>query len=75
MKDILAEMGFNKEAPLETQKAFFKHLIAAANATSLQKYAQVSAENCNHTDESPGETKSMVQLEFDLSGHSSRRVS
>ena len=33
LKQILAEMGFNKDAPLETQKAFVKHLIAAANQT------------------------------------------
>jgi hypothetical protein len=29
----MEEMGFNKEAPVETQKAFIKHLISAATAT------------------------------------------
>lgn len=28
--DLLKELGFNKDAPLETQKAFVKHLIQAA---------------------------------------------
>jgi len=32
MKEIMAEMGFNKDAPLDTQKAFFKNLVQAANA-------------------------------------------
>jgi len=31
--DLMKDMGFNKDAPLETQKAFFRHLIAAANAS------------------------------------------
>ena len=34
MKELMQEMGFNKEAPLDAQKAFIKHLIAAANQTS-----------------------------------------
>jgi hypothetical protein len=30
--DLMKDMGFNKDAPLETQKAFIRHLISAANA-------------------------------------------
>jgi len=32
-KKILEELGFNKDAPLDAQKAFLKHLVAAANQT------------------------------------------
>jgi hypothetical protein len=32
--ELMKEMGFNKDAPLETQKAFIRHLIAAANGTA-----------------------------------------
>lgn len=28
--ELLKELGFNKDAPLETQKAFLKHLVKAA---------------------------------------------
>lgn len=28
--DLLRELGFNKDAPMETQKAFFRHLVAKA---------------------------------------------
>jgi hypothetical protein len=31
--DLMVEMGFNKDAPMETQKAFIRHLIRAANVT------------------------------------------
>jgi hypothetical protein len=30
--DLLKELGFNKDAPLETQKAFLRHLVAKAEA-------------------------------------------
>lgn len=33
--DLLKELGFNKDAPLETQKAFVKHLIRAANNSNV----------------------------------------
>jgi len=28
--DLLKDMGFNENAPIETQKAFFRHLVAKA---------------------------------------------
>ncbi len=34
IKEIMSELGFNADAPLDTQKAFFKNLVAAANATA-----------------------------------------
>jgi hypothetical protein len=33
--DILRELGFNKEAPRDTQKAFLKHLLQAAGIKPL----------------------------------------
>jgi hypothetical protein len=29
--DLMKDLGFNAEAPIETQKAFIRHLIRAAN--------------------------------------------
>ena len=29
--DLMKDMGFNADAPIETQKAFIRHLIAQAN--------------------------------------------
>lgn len=37
MKDIMSELGFNKDAPIDAQKAFIKNLIAAANATAAPR--------------------------------------
>ncbi len=78
-KNFLDELGFNKDAPIETQKAFFKHLIAAANTTSIQKYSPANAKNHSHLDESRDQKKAaeaaLVQLEFDLSNPLSKRVS
>lgn len=31
--DLLKDLGFNKEAPLETQQAFLRHLVRAANSS------------------------------------------
>ena len=31
LKQVMEEMGFNKKAPIESQKAFFNHLIGKAN--------------------------------------------
>jgi hypothetical protein len=28
--DLMKELGFNKDAPVETQKAFIRHLVKAA---------------------------------------------
>jgi hypothetical protein len=30
LNEIMAELGFKKDAPIETQKAFIKHLIQSA---------------------------------------------
>lgn len=37
--DLLKELGFNKDAPLETQKAFLKHLVKAAEQPKLPPLA------------------------------------
>jgi hypothetical protein len=29
--ELMKDMGFNKDAPVDTQKAFIRHLIKAAN--------------------------------------------
>lgn len=34
--DLLKELGFNKDAPIETQKAFLRHLVAKAEAPRQQ---------------------------------------
>lgn len=65
MKEIMEEMGFNKDAPTETQKAFIKHLIASAQQLRPTKAEPSQVEN-KKTNETP------VQLEFDLGD---RRVS
>ena len=31
--EVMKDLGFNKDAPLETQKAFIRHLIRAANGS------------------------------------------
>jgi hypothetical protein len=33
LKEILDQMGFNKDASIDTQKAFLKHLVSSANQT------------------------------------------
>jgi hypothetical protein len=35
IKQLMEEMGFNKNASLDSQKAFVKHLVSAANQTRL----------------------------------------
>ena len=34
--ELLKELGFNKEAPLGTQKAFFRHLVQHAEMVRIQ---------------------------------------
>jgi hypothetical protein len=60
-KEILKELGFNAEAPLQTQKAFLRHLVKAAQAMT-----PISTQACasNACTEKP---ELMTQLEFDLS--------
>lgn len=54
--ELMKEMGFNPDAPVETQKAFFKHLVK--DADSKQQERQRKSETV--TEEKP------AQLEFDL---------
>jgi hypothetical protein len=35
--DLMKDLGFNAEAPIETQKAFIRHLIRRANETSRER--------------------------------------
>lgn len=37
IKQIMEEMGFNKNAPVGLQKAFIRHLISAANQVAPLK--------------------------------------
>jgi hypothetical protein len=70
LKKIMEEMGFNKDAPLETQKAFIKHLIAAANHQAPPPTtvpAKVQAK------ENKKASTQVEQLSFDLSDN--KRVS
>ncbi len=39
--DLMKDLGFNKDAPIESQKAFVRHLIRSANATSPQNSLQI----------------------------------
>jgi hypothetical protein len=65
IKELMEEMGFNKDAPVETQKAFIKHLIASANQLDQTKVEPTPAQKKN-IEIAP------IQLEFDLGD---RRVS
>jgi hypothetical protein len=51
--DLLKELGFNKDAPIGTQKAFLRHLVAKAEAPRPVPVAQAPVK------EQP------VQLSFD----------
>jgi hypothetical protein len=42
IKEIMAELGFNADAPIETQKAFLRNLIAASEAT-LPKSSKIDS--------------------------------
>jgi uncharacterized protein YaeQ len=68
MKEIMEEMGFNKDAPLESQKAFVKHLIAAANAAdNRQKFPQtLSQKNKVEAAVKTNTKQEDRQLSFDL---------
>ena len=54
--ELLQEMGFNPDAPLETQKAFFKHLVQDAESK------QAKREEISQT----SQPEEPAQLEFDL---------
>lgn len=60
VKQILAELGFNPEAPLESQKAFFKHLVKVAEQLKPPHTNQAEKLSTCETRQEP------VQLEFDL---------
>ena len=80
-KKILADLGFNKDASLETQKAFLKHLVAAANQTRPipmatpevktstlgQNFEAAQPKEAAHVSNEKG-----VQLEFDFSDNKQR---
>jgi hypothetical protein len=35
--DLMKDLGFNKDAPEDTAKAFIRHLIGAANVSQIQR--------------------------------------
>ena len=53
--EILKDLGFNPEASMETQKAFFKHLAQMADSKTLKTQAKQQTQISKGT-----------QLEFDL---------
>lgn len=59
--DLMKEMGFNKDAPLETQKAFIRHLIAAANASDRTRALAMPAQ----AEAKPAAPAEPQQLSFD----------
>lgn len=75
LKQLFEEMGFNPRAPLEVQKAFFKHLVASANATSCLPVNATSIKVLEpdnkkaipRSSQSEHQKKAMTQLEFDFS--------
>ena len=71
--DIFKELGFNKDASLDTQKAFLKHLISAANASTQNFSAKQQVATQSPVEVVTQEKNTGQQLEFDFSG--SKRVS
>ncbi len=55
--DILRELGFNKDAPVETQKAFVRHLMKQAESVRPTPIPETTAEK--------SVTDSNGQLSFD----------
>ncbi len=60
--EILKGLGFNKEAPLNTQKAFFRHLVQHAETVRIQNSR---VENKTLEIEKQTLTESSTQLSFD----------
>ena len=60
--EILKELGFNKDAPLETQKAFFRHLVAKAEIPREVNTSHLSA---TVSKKSESVTDCSTQLSFD----------
>lgn len=59
--DLFQDLGFNKDAPIETQKAFFRHLVAKAYPPLPINKSNL--ENIEEKKESVTETS--TQLSFD----------
>jgi hypothetical protein len=51
--DLMKDLGFNKDAPEETAKAFIRHLVEAAKVTEIQRKSRPVAQETH-------------QLSFDL---------
>lgn len=60
--EILKELGFNEEAPLATQKAFFRYLVQHAETVRLQN-SRVPDEKSETQKQNLTETS--TQLSFD----------
>jgi len=60
--DILKELGFNKDAPLGTQKAFFRHLVQHAETVRIENSRM---ENANSEMQKQNVTETSTQLSFD----------
>ena len=58
--ELMKEMGFNKDAPLDTQKAFIRHLIKAANESSAIREKTIALPEAK-----PAPVSSEGQLSFD----------
>lgn len=63
--DILKELGFNQEAPLETQKAFFRHLVAKAEPVANPNKFNLSLPFPAKNKKSESVTECSTQLSFD----------
>lgn len=61
LKEIMSEMGFNPNAPIDTQKAFFRHLAKEAS-----KNPDLSRETTEAHAQKEHSKTAGVQLEFDL---------
>ncbi len=59
MGDLMKDLGFNAEAPVETQKAFIRHLIRVANGQTPREPSPIQAARPAH------EPAAEVQLSFD----------
>ena len=58
--DLLKDLGFNKDAPIETQKAFVRHMLQAAENS---RPAPIPA--AAPTPPEPEPVPSAIQLSFD----------
>ena len=58
--ELMKDMGFNKDAPIDTQKAFIRHLIKAANENQRNVAPIEAASSAPHS-QAPAE----AQLSFD----------